>query len=125
MAEKYFNGAHCNTDWQELESETAKRERGRGWYTFCKTVRAERGNRCEICGIEALSAEERAQLTRRERQQRELHLHHKRKLRIFRHLRFERSNVVVCCIPCHKKMEAELDEELACESAKAEQHTLL
>ncbi len=57
MAKKYFNGAHCNTDWGELESEAAKRERGRGWYTFCKTVRAERGNRCEICGIEALSAE--------------------------------------------------------------------
>jgi hypothetical protein len=113
MAKKYFNAAHCNEGWAELESDTAKRERGHGWSTFCKTVRGERGNRCEICGVEELSKDARAQLSRRDRQRFELHLHHKLKLSMYRHLRFERSNVVVCCVPCHKKLEAELDALLA------------
>ena len=113
MAKKYFNGAHCNPEWNGLESEPTMRERGRGWSTFCKVVRAERGNKCEVCATEELSPEAKAQLTRLERQRRELHLHHKQKLSMFRHLRFERSNVVVCCVTCHLKLEAELDAELA------------
>jgi len=110
MAKRYFNGAHSNPDWQQLESTEAKSARGRGWYTFCKTVRAERGNKCEVCGIRELTREERASLTRAERQRRELHLHHVKKLRTHRHLRFERSNVIVCCQPCHKTLEEKSGE---------------
>ena len=102
---RYFNGANCNQDWQELESPEAKRERGRGWYTFSKAVRGERGNRCEICGVPELTRDEKASLTRKERQKRALHLHHIKKLKTNRHLRFERSNVIVCCQPCHKERE--------------------
>ena len=105
MAKKYFNGANANQDWQELESPEARSERGHGWYAFCKTVRAERGNKCEICGVAELTKEERVLLSRDERQRRELHLHHIKKLRTHRHLRFERSNVIVCCQPCHKRIE--------------------
>jgi hypothetical protein len=105
MAKQYFNGAHANPDWRELESEQAKRERGRGWYTFCKTVRNERGNKCEVCDILEVAKEERAALSRPERQQAELHLHHIKKLRTHRHLRFERANVIVCCQKCHKELE--------------------
>jgi hypothetical protein len=118
VAKRYFNAAHCNPDWHSLESQTAMRERGRGWSTFCKAVRAERGNKCEICGLEEMSCEQKAQLTRPERQRRELHLHHKQKVRLYRHLRFERGNVVVCCIACHLKLEAQLDAELATSCAE-------
>ena len=102
---RYFNGSHCNQDWQELESAEAKSIRGHGWSTFRYTVRAERGNKCEVCGVPELTKEEKASLTRKERQQRELHLHHIKKLKTHRHLRFERSNIIVCCVPCHKKLE--------------------
>ena len=101
----YFSGERSNADWQELESPEAKSARGRGWYTFCKTVRAERGNKCEVCGVPELTKEQRASLTREERQRRELHLHHVKKLKTHRHLRFERSNVIVCCQPCHSELE--------------------
>lgn len=116
MAKKYFNASHCNEGWFDLESDSAKRERGRGWSTFCKAVRAERGNRCEVCGLEELSREAKALLSRRDRQRFELQLHHKLKLRMYRHLRFERSNVIVCCLTCHKKLEAELNALLAGEN---------
>jgi len=76
-----------------------------GWSTFCKTVRAERGNKCEVCGVPEPTKEEKALLTRKERQKRELHLHHVKKLKTHRHLRFERSNVVVCCVECHKELD--------------------
>jgi hypothetical protein len=112
MAKKYFNGSHSNPDWQELELDEAKRERGHGWYTFCKKVRAERGNKCEVCGVPGLPKEQRAGLTRKEQQRRELQLHHLKKLRTHRHLRFERCNVIVCCVHCHKKLESELDSVL-------------
>ena len=105
MAKRYFDGAHANQDWQELESPEGKRERGHGWYMFCKKVRAERGNKCEVCGIVELTKAERSLLSREERQRRELQLHHIKKLRTHRHLRFERSNVIVCCQPCHKQLE--------------------
>lgn len=105
MAKRYFNGAHANPDWQELESLAAKKERGHGWYTFCKKVRAERGNVCEVCGQPEMTAEEKAALSLKERQHRELHLHHIKKLKNYRHLRFERSNVVVVCIGCHERLE--------------------
>ena len=110
MAKRYFDGGHANPDWQALESEEAKRLRGRGWYTFCKTIRAERGNRCEVCGALELTGEERNRLARAERQRRELHLHHLKKLRTHRQLRFERSNVVVCCQSCHKELEKQAIE---------------
>jgi len=112
MAKRYFNGAHANTDWQELESLSAKTERGHGWYSFCKRVRAERGNVCELCGQPEMTPQVKAALSRKERQQRELHLHHIKKLKNYRHLRFERDNVVVACVRCHKRLEplAEIEQ---------------
>jgi len=103
---RYFRGSRTNADWQELESEDARRARGQGWPTFRKTVKAERGDRCEVCGVRALSPEQKKQFTRAERQFNNLHLHHIQKIRTHRHLRFERSNVVVCCQPCHVFLEA-------------------
>jgi hypothetical protein len=105
VVKRYFNGARANPDWKEMESSEAKRERGRGWYSFCKAVRRERENKCEVCGVPELTREQRSLLTRKDRQRQELQLHHVKKLRTHRHLRFERGNVVVCCLECHKVLE--------------------
>ena len=35
------------------------------------------------------------------------HFHHKLKLRTHRHLRFEPSNIIICCPQCHGKLEKE------------------
>lgn len=99
---KYFTGERCNPDWQVMESEAAKRLRGAGWPTFIRKVRAERGNCCELCGVPHGKS-----------QQTELHVHHILKVCTHRHLRFERSNVIVLCEPCHKKHENAKASELA------------
>ncbi|MGH9424803.1 MAG: hypothetical protein ACRD2L_00630 [Terriglobia bacterium] len=60
-----------------------------------------------------MTKQERKRVSRAERQRTELQLHHIKKLRDHRHLRFERCNVIVCCQKCHKELERKLDEELA------------
>ena len=87
--------------WEELESAEAKRLRGKGWNTFARTVREERGCRCQICG----ATESRRSSPRSQAQ---LHVHNILKANAQRHLQFERSNVVVLCKTCHH--EAELGE---------------
>jgi hypothetical protein len=91
MAKKYFNGAHCNQDWQQLESKEAKSMRGRGWITFRKLILSERGLLCQSCRLPFVKSK--------------LELHHIKKLSTHRQLRFERSNVFVCCQECHSTLE--------------------
>lgn len=59
---------------------------------FSRIVIQERGNKCGECGVPA-------------RQRKDLQIHHIYKQRTHRHLRFERSNMVVCCQKCHTKLE--------------------
>ena len=103
---KYFQGARSNPGWELLESEEARRFRGHhGSRRFRRLIIQERGYKCERCGAQGLSPEERKGLSRPERQRRELHIHHVIKVVKARHLRFERENVVLCCQPCHVILE--------------------
>lgn len=90
-----FRGKKCNQGWMELESEEAKRLRGKGWWMFCRMIRQERGRNCQKCG----TPEDHT------RPQGLLHVHHILKRRTHRHLAFERSNVLLLCQSCHKKHE--------------------
>ncbi len=97
----YFTGKRCNQDWEKLETPEAKVLRGHGWWNFRKAVIQERGWRCEVCGrppdqIPGFDPRWPNRL---------LHLHHQVKVRKARQLRFERSNVVVCCPGCHVRVE--------------------
>ena len=107
MSKQYFNGSHCNMKWMELESEEAKHTREVvGWAKFRRIVLEDRGNKCEFCG----------QVGNRKPNGvvgDALHLHHEKKLSSYRHLRFERSNIVVCCQKCHLEQEAALDRMLS------------
>ena len=76
------------SNWQELESAEAKSLRGRGWSTFVRTIRKERGEICPLCDSV-----------------RNLEAHHIFPVRFFRHLRFERWNVIILCQRCHKLAE--------------------
>lgn len=90
----YFRGKKANKGWQALESDEAKRLRGHGWTLFRKRVLDKRGYFCEVCGVENTAKKLDG-----------LHLHHKLKIRMHRHLRFEESNVVACCHNCHRELE--------------------
>jgi hypothetical protein len=79
---------NCNLGWEKLESDEAKHIRGSGWPNFSRMIRRERGNKCQVCGIE-----------------KNLEVHHILDVRHFRHLRFERSNVIVLCQYHHGKSE--------------------
>ena len=89
----------CVPGWEQLESDQAKRLRGKGWSSFARLVKKERGERCQICGTS-----QNRQISSRTHL--ELHVHHILKVRTHRHLRFERSNVAVVCQDCHDKAEA-------------------
>ena len=93
----YFRGLRCNQDWQELESEEAKHLRGHGPSYFKNLLIAERGRVCEGCKKKVLG----------KGFFNGLHVHHLLKIRTHRHLRFERSNVMLVCRGCHKELETE------------------
>jgi 5-methylcytosine-specific restriction endonuclease McrA len=76
-------------NWHELQSPEARSLQGHGWPQFSRNVRQERGNRCQLCNST-----------------RNLQVHHILRVRFFRHLRFERWNVIALCQPCHKDAEA-------------------
>lgn len=99
---KYFRGIKSNSGWFEKESQTARSERGHGWLTFRRKVIAERGMKCEHCGAELKDLWIKGKT---------LDVHHKIKIRLARHLRFERSNVLVLCQPCHVKFERFADDK--------------
>lgn len=98
-------GVYVKQSWELLESAQAKHDRGRGWYSFCKIVKAERNYTCEHCGDKEFLRELRSLLSRKDRQRITFHLHHKKKLRTNRHLKFERSNIILCCQVCHNELE--------------------
>ena len=99
--------------WEGLESVEAKRLRGKGWSTFARSVRGERGRRCQICG----NTESRRSSPRSHAQ---LHVHHILRVDAHRHLQFERSNVVVLCQPCHHEAElGEYSQEVLSELARS------
>lgn len=97
----YFTGKRCNQDWMERETNEARIIRGHGWWNFRKAVIQERGWRCQVCGI----SPDQIPGFNPKRPNRLLHIHHLEKVRKARHLRFERSNVVVCCQRCHVRLE--------------------
>ena len=92
----YFKGEKCNADWQELESESARKMRGRGWMTFRRIVIAAHGMKCDGCDKTLADLWSVG---------RTLDVHHKIKIRQARHLRFEESNCQVFCQPCHVRAE--------------------
>lgn len=77
--------------WETLESPEARIARGKGYPVFVQTIRIERMFACERCGIEH----------NQEIQQEWLHLHHIKKVKTHRHLKFEKSNVRLLCQSCH------------------------
>ena len=86
----YFRGPRCNQDWFELESVEAKRLRGRGFMSFVALIHRERPKRCEgRCGVHRSA----------------LNVYHVLGPIAHRHLRFERSNVLLLCKECKVKFE--------------------
>jgi hypothetical protein len=85
---------------------------------FRKRVRAERGQCCEVCGTPGPTPAELTTMTPTERSRRTLHLHHKSKQRTHPEIRCKRENLVLCCQPCHVRLEAELNIELREQSAE-------
>ena len=88
---RYFTGSRCNQSWEQLESYTARYLRGKGWSTFRRLLLSSRGLRCESCK-EGFAASK-------------LDIHHIKKIRLARHLRFEESNCIICCKKCHSMLE--------------------
>lgn len=111
----------CNPGWEALESLEARSLRGRGWYTFARTVREERGNKCQVCGKSGLTREQKMLIPKRERHLGQLHVHHIIRVLEARHLRFERENVLVLCQFHHKQLE-KLEPELQRRLAAIETH---
>lgn len=77
-------------EWENLESESARKMRGRGWVKFSQNVRAEAENSCQLCGLKNMYR---------------LDTHHIFKQRTHRHLKFERWNTISLCKECHSYAE--------------------
>jgi hypothetical protein len=107
----------CQRRW-ESERAAKRRPSAKVNDKFRKRVRAERGNCCEVCGTPGPTQDELATMTPGERSRRTLHLHHKSKQRTHPEIRCERKNLVLCCQPCHVRLEAELNIELREQSAE-------
>ncbi len=82
-----------NKDWMRMETPEAAKMRGIGEYNFRRLIISERGNICEVCGYDALD------------KMSYLHIHHLIKRWKARQLRYERSNVKLCCPGCHSELE--------------------
>jgi hypothetical protein len=96
------DGTHATATARETPATPGRRQ----WSKFRRNVIEERGNKCEVCGAAALSKELLASMPAAERSRAALHLHHKDKQREQPQKMFWRSNVVVCCQPCHLELEA-------------------
>lgn len=103
----------CN---QQREEERAanRRPSAKVNSNFRKRVRAERGDRCEVCGKTALEEAQNGRI---------LHLHHKNKQRMHPEIRCDRANIILCCESCHVQLEAELNAALR-ERGAVESHSV-
>jgi HNH endonuclease len=96
MGYGYFKGGRCNPDWQQLETAGAAKARGSGWDIFRKVLIAKRGMKCEHCEVTLQELWLRKS---------NLDIHHIIKIRHARQLRFDESNCLVLCKPCHSRAE--------------------
>lgn len=91
MANDYFRGVLSNRNWPSFESLAAKNLRGQGWHNFRKFMFQLRGRYCECCKLPGAY--------------KWLQLHHIKRIAEYRHLRFEPSNIIICCNDCHSMLE--------------------
>jgi hypothetical protein len=113
----------CQRRWEEKRAAN-RRPGAKVNCGFRKRVRAERGECCEVCGTPGPTPAELATMTPTERSRRTLHLHHKSKQRTHPEIRCKRENLVLCCQPCHVRLEAELNFELREQSAEVGNKTV-
>jgi hypothetical protein len=77
-----------------IAEEPQKKNRSKKWERFRKGVIKERGCKCQVCG---LSKEEKVDIR--------LGVHHIQKWNEYPQFRYLKSNVVVCCQFCHPLLE--------------------